>query len=39
VESVAVVDIDAGLALFRPSCNGLAMPVRIEMGFESRAVR
>jgi len=36
VSSIAVIDIDPALALYRPSCNSPAMPVRIEMGFESR---
>lgn len=37
VESLAVVDIDPSLALFRPSCSYPSMPVRVEMGFESWA--
>ena len=38
IESIAVIDIDTSLTLYKPSCNYKSMPVRIEMGFESRIV-
>jgi len=39
IESVVVIDIDPNLALYKPNCNSLYMPVRIEMGFESLVIR
>jgi len=36
VESIAVIDIDPSLGFFKPNCILITMPVRIEMGFESR---
>ena len=37
VESVAVIDIDPCLNLFRPNCTLIGMAGRIEMAYESRA--
>ena len=37
VESVAVIDIDPCLNLFRPNCTLIGMAGRIKMAYEYRA--